>query len=71
VRTLLDDEGLGEGITRQGRVLKLLTAFKQICNHPAQHLGEPGPLRRPGMTEAYREWLAPRGQEIGQLPLGR
>jgi SNF2-related domain/SNF2 Helicase protein/Helicase conserved C-terminal domain len=46
VKTLLDEEGLGQGITRQGRVLKLLTALKQICNHPAQYLGEPGPLRR-------------------------
>ncbi len=46
VKTLLDEQGLGEGIARQGRVLKLLTALKQICNHPAQYLGEPGPLRR-------------------------
>jgi hypothetical protein len=46
VKALLDDEGLGDGFTRQGRVLKLLTALKQICNHPAQYLGESGPLRR-------------------------
>jgi hypothetical protein len=44
VSALMDDEGLGEGITRQGRVLKLLTALKQICNHPAQYLGQSGPL---------------------------
>jgi hypothetical protein len=44
VRTLLDEEGLGTGIERRGRILKLLTALKQICNHPAQFLGEPGPL---------------------------
>jgi hypothetical protein len=25
-------------------VLKLLTELKQICNHPAQYLGERGPL---------------------------
>ncbi|MGW1670955.1 SNF2-related protein [Streptomyces sp. NPDC002324] len=30
-----------EGIARRGLVLKLLTALKQICNHPAQYLKEP------------------------------
>ena len=35
---------LGEGIDRRGRILALLTALKQICNHPAQYLREPGPL---------------------------
>ena len=59
VKTLLDDEGLGEGFTRQGRVLKLLTALKQICNHPAQYLGEPGPLRgRSGKLARATEMLA-------------
>ena len=33
-----------EGIARRGLVLKLLTGLKQIANHPAQFLGEPGPL---------------------------
>ncbi|GAB3232954.1 hypothetical protein GCM10027447_29090 [Glycomyces halotolerans] len=33
------DEGLGDGITRRGRVLKLLTRLKQVCNHPAQAVG--------------------------------
>ncbi|ABW09966.1 Non-specific serine/threonine protein kinase [Parafrankia sp. EAN1pec] len=33
-------EGLGAGIERSGRVLALLTALKQICNHPAQYLRE-------------------------------
>ncbi|EIV94537.1 DEAD/DEAH box helicase [Frankia sp. QA3] len=32
--------GLGDGIERSGRVLALLTALKQICNHPAQYLHE-------------------------------
>ena len=59
VTTLLDDEGLGEGFSRQGRVLKLLTALKQICNHPAQYLGEPGPLRgRSGKLARATEMLA-------------
>ena len=33
-----------EGINRRGLVLKLLTGLKQICNHPAQFLGQQGPL---------------------------
>ncbi|MEA2058320.1 MAG: DEAD/DEAH box helicase, partial [Actinomycetota bacterium] len=33
-----------EGINRRGLVLKLLTGLKQICNHPAQFLTQPGPL---------------------------
>jgi SNF2 family DNA or RNA helicase len=28
------------GMQRRGLVLKLLTALKQVCNHPAQYLGE-------------------------------
>ncbi|WP_438484519.1 SNF2-related protein [Streptomyces sp. S186] len=39
-------EGLGEiagtdGLARRGLVVKLLTALKQICNHPAHYLKEP------------------------------
>jgi len=33
-----------EGINRRGLVLRLLTGLKQICNHPAQFLAQPGPL---------------------------
>src|SRR5699024_8796827 len=59
VRTLLDDEGLGEGIERCGRVLKLLTALKQICNHPAQYLDDKGQLRtRSGKLTRATEMLA-------------
>lgn len=32
------ESGLGAGIERRGRILALLTALKQICNHPAQFL---------------------------------
>lgn len=35
------DDGFGTGFGRNGRVLALVTALKQICNHPAQFLGEP------------------------------
>ncbi len=42
-----------EGIARRGLVLKLLTSLKQIANHPAQFLGEAGPLpERSGKLEA-------------------
>jgi superfamily II DNA or RNA helicase len=32
-----------DGIARRGLVMKLLTALKQICNHPAQYLKETAP----------------------------
>ncbi|MDQ0842068.1 hypothetical protein QFZ68_001748 [Streptomyces sp. V1I6] len=37
-----------EGIARRGLVMKLLTALKQICNHPAQFLKESGVDRGTG-----------------------
>ena len=40
----LADIADNEGITRHGLVLKLLTALKQITNHPAHYLGQDGPL---------------------------
>ncbi len=47
-----------EGIARRGLVLALLTALKQICNHPAQYLGEAGPLpRRSGKLARLSEML--------------
>lgn len=47
-----------EGIERRGLVLALLTALKQICNHPAQYLGESGPLRgRSGKLQRCIEML--------------
>jgi hypothetical protein len=42
-----------EGIQRRGLVLKLITSLKQVCNHPAQYLGEPAPLAgRSGKLDA-------------------
>ncbi|WP_424214329.1 DEAD/DEAH box helicase [Streptomyces sp. BI20] len=35
--------GESEGMARRGLIMKLLTTLKQICNHPAQYLGEQGP----------------------------
>jgi hypothetical protein len=47
-----------EGIQRRGLVLSLITALKQICNHPAHYLGQPGPLAgRSGKLDRLREML--------------
>jgi SNF2 family DNA or RNA helicase len=47
-----------DGIARRGHVLALITALKQICNHPAQYLHEAGPLGgRSGKLERLREML--------------
>jgi hypothetical protein len=56
VTELLDDVAGADGIGRRGLVLKLLTALKQICNHPAQYLGQDGPVPgRSGKLEAVTE----------------
>jgi SNF2 family DNA or RNA helicase len=53
VRESLAQIASAEGIARRGLVLKLLTALKQICNHPAQYLKQRGPLAgRSGKVEA-------------------
>jgi SNF2 family DNA or RNA helicase len=47
-----------EGIERRGLVLKLLTGLKQVCNHPAQYLGQRSPVAgRSGKLEALDELL--------------
>lgn len=47
-----------DGIARRGRVLALLMFTKQICNHPAQYLGESGPLpKRSGKLARTAEML--------------
>ncbi|MHB6909470.1 DEAD/DEAH box helicase [Streptomyces sp. DB-54] len=47
-----------DGIARRGLVLKLLTALKQICNHPAHYLRETGPLpSRSGKLDLLDELL--------------
>jgi SNF2 family DNA or RNA helicase len=49
---------VAEGIARRGLVLKLLTALKQICNHPAQYLRQTGPLPgRSGKLEVFDELI--------------
>jgi hypothetical protein len=47
-----------DGIQRRGLVLALITALKQICNHPAHYLGESGPLAgRSGKLDRLHEML--------------
>ncbi len=41
---VLADVARNAGLVRHGLVLKLLTALKQITNHPAHYLGQTGPL---------------------------
>jgi superfamily II DNA or RNA helicase len=44
VREALAEIQASTGIARRGLVLKLLTALKQVCNHPAHYLKQTGPL---------------------------
>jgi hypothetical protein len=60
---------LGPGMERRGRVLALLTALKQICNHPAHYLrdGQIDP-RRSGKLRRFME-LFDESEESGGHPL--
>ena len=56
VRETMEAIEARQGIERAGLVFKLLTALKQICNHPAQYLKQPGPLDgRSGKLAAFDE----------------
>ncbi|MFH8569776.1 SNF2-related protein [Streptomyces sp. NPDC017993] len=59
VRETLARIETAQGIARRGLVMKLLTALKQICNHPAQYLKEaaPGLAARSGKLELLDELL--------------
>jgi superfamily II DNA or RNA helicase len=58
VRETLAEIAASEGIERRGLVLGLLTALKQICNHPAQYLHQAAPLPgRSGKLAALDELL--------------
>ncbi|MEU4803877.1 DEAD/DEAH box helicase [Actinosynnema sp. NPDC023587] len=43
VRELMAEVAEADGMARRGKVVKLLTALKQVCNHPAQYLKESEP----------------------------
>lgn len=56
VDEVMDQVAGAEGMNRRGLVLKLLTGLKQICNHPAQYLKQPGPVAgRSGKFDATSE----------------
>lgn len=56
VRETMEAIATRQGIERAGLVFKLLTALKQICNHPAQYLKQAGPLAgRSGKLAAFDE----------------
>lgn len=59
VRETLAEISTADGFSRRGLVVKLLTALKQICNHPAQYLREEEPLveGRSGKVELLDELL--------------
>ena len=58
VKEALDNIAKKGGIERRGLVLKLLTELKQVCNHPAQYLGQDGPTEgRSGKLAALDELL--------------
>ena len=44
VRETMTHIRAGTGMARRGLVMKLITALKQICNHPAHYLKETAPL---------------------------
>ncbi|MEZ5309711.1 MAG: DEAD/DEAH box helicase [Microthrixaceae bacterium] len=41
---ILESISSASGMARRGAILKLLTALKQVSNHPAQFLGQDGPI---------------------------
>ncbi len=48
-----------EGMSRRGLILKLITALKQICNHPVHFERKPGELaRRSGKLDRLLDMLA-------------
>ncbi|WP_053724878.1 DEAD/DEAH box helicase [Streptomyces sp. WM6378] len=59
VRETLAEISGADGFERRGLVMKLLTALKQICNHPAQYLTEDDPeiTGRSGKLELLDELL--------------
>lgn len=55
-KTAMDELAKTDGIARRGRILAMLTALKQVTNHPAQYLNETGPLvGRSGKLQAAQE----------------
>ena len=61
VDEVLDEVSSAQGIARRGKILALITALKQICDHPAVFLKQSGPLAgRSGKTRASRRRCSKR-----------
>jgi superfamily II DNA or RNA helicase len=69
VRELMAQVAAADGIERRGKVLKLLTGLKQICNHPAQYLKESEPILagRSGKLELLTELVETIFAENGSV----
>ena len=63
VREALAEVDASAGLARRGRVLAMLTRLKQVCNHPAQYLGQ---IRAGAIddAEAARSGKLPRLAEM-------
>jgi superfamily II DNA or RNA helicase len=59
VENAMRDIEAAEGVQRRGQILALLTKLKQICNHPAQFLGEDHGLlsERSGKLQRFDEMV--------------
>lgn len=69
VEQLLGDAARLSGIERRGNVLAAITRLKQICNHPAQALGDGTPLPgRSGKLLRFDQLVADL-REIGERAL--
>ena len=57
MREMMAEIAASDGMARRGRIVKLLTALKQICNHPAQYLKRGPAAGRSGKLELLDELL--------------
>ncbi|MEU9979536.1 DEAD/DEAH box helicase [Streptomyces sp. NPDC051014] len=68
VRESLDAVHGSTGIARHGLVVKLITALRQVCNHPAHYLKEPfDPDAGPGAFAARSAKLAALDELLDQI----
>lgn len=61
--------GSSAGIQRKGLVLELITSLKQICNHPAQYLGQREPVLsgRSGKLDLFDDLVTTAVEEGGRM----
>jgi len=61
--------GSAAGIQRKGLVLELITSLKQICNHPAQYLGQTEPVLegRSGKLDLFGDLVTTAVEEGGRI----